>query len=216
MRGTLRLKAQAVWLLLFAMCGVSCSRPADLRPEDSAQADQRQAPFQNGASASSASAPEVSSADPTKGSNVEPALPFRDAQDLPVGTLVTVRLKNAISSDYEGESLTFGAVVDEPVQVAGNIVLARGAGVAGRVESTRTSKVKRNRGYIRLTLEAIDFDGQHLPVQTSSLFVPGKPTRGLNSDHGASSQAIHLESGRRLTFRLIEPVSIMPVPAAGH
>ncbi len=219
MWGLLRPKVGA-WPFLLAVLALtfsasSCSRPVGLRPEDSAQADQREAPFQDSASASDAST-ENAPASSAKGIKAESAPPFRDAQDLPAGTLITVRLKNDLSSDYTGESLTFGAVVDEPVQVEGNVVLAQGAGVAGRVESTRTSLVKRNRGYIRLTLDAIDFEGRKLPVQTSSLFVHGILTRAANGKSDNPSQAVHLESGRRLTFRLIEPVSFLPIPASGH
>jgi len=219
MEGMLRQKVCA-WPFVLAVLALtfsasSCSRPAGLRPEDSAQADQRDVPFQSTASASSAST-EKTPASSAKGIKAESAPPFRDAPDLPAGTLITVRLKNDLSSDYAGESLTFGAVVDEAVQVEGNVVLAQGAGVAGRVESTRTSLVKRNRGYIRLTLDAVDFEGQKLPVQTSSLFVHGILSRATNGKSDNPSQAVHLESGRRLTFRLIEPVSFLPVPASGH
>jgi len=212
MRG-LRPKGRAVWLLMLAMLAVSCSRPAGPRPEDATQTDAGQVPFQNAANAPAGATPHLSPVDPNKGSMGESSLPFRDSQDLPAGTLVTVRLKEPISSDYPGESLGFGAVVDEPVQVEGTTLLPRGASVAGRVESARTSQVKRNRGYIRLTLDAIDFGGRQLPVQTASLFVHGNTGHSPLSESESSSQVIHLESGRRLTFRLIEPVSTATVPA---
>jgi hypothetical protein len=215
MRGMLRPKGRAVWLFAFATLAVSCSRPAGPRPQDSTQTDAGQVPFQNAANAPS-DASRLSPVDPNKGSKAESALPFRDSQDLPAGTLVTVRLKEPISSDYPGERLTFGAVVDEAVQVDGNTLLARGASVAGRVESARTSQMKKDRGYVRLTLDAIDFGGRQLPVQTSSLFVHGNAANRSASETGAFSQVIHLESGRRLTFRLIEPVSTASVPLAGH
>lgn len=204
-------RRRAAWLLLLAMLAVSCSRPSISRPEDSAQADQGQAPFQNPASASGNSAREVSQAGQSKGPKAD-ALPFRDAQDLPAGTLLTVRLKDAISSDYSAESQTFGAVVDEPIRVEGTTLLPRGIGVVGRVESAHTSELKHDRSYIRLTLDAIDFDGRQLPVQTSSLFVHGNAPQTTASNGENSSQVIHLESGRRLTFRLTEPVSIASVP----
>ena len=215
MRGSLRPKGRAVWLILFAMLGISCSRPAGPRPQDSTPTDPGQVPFQNAANTPRNTTTQLSQADPNKGA-AESALPFRDTEDLPAGTLLTVRLKNGISSDYPGESLTFGAVVDEPVQVEGNTLLPRGANVAGRVESARTSKVKTDSGYMRLTLDAIDFGGRQLPVQTSSLFVQGKAAPTPVSDNAASSQVIHLERGRRLTFRLIEPVSVASAPLAAH
>jgi hypothetical protein len=216
MRGRTWPKCRAGWLILFAMLAVSCSRPSAPSPEDSTQADAGQAPFQSAVNASGTSAPQVSPAGQGNGPKAEPALPFRDAQDLPAGTLLTVRLKHAISSNYPGESLTFGAVVDEPVRVEGATLLPRGASVAVRVESARTSQVESDRGYIRLTLDAIDFDGRQLPVQTSSLFVHGNAPQMTSSDGKNSSQVIHLESGRRLTFRLTEPVSIASTSHPGR
>ncbi|HET6180223.1 MAG TPA: hypothetical protein VFE61_25100 [Candidatus Sulfotelmatobacter sp.] len=81
--------------------------------------------------------------------------------------------------------------------------MARGANVAGRVEAARVSKVKGNRAYLRLTLNSIDVAGKDLPVQTSSLFA-----RGTAPDGDVSARVITLEKGRRLTFRLAEPVFV--------
>jgi hypothetical protein len=217
MGGLQRPKARAVvWLVVFSTFAVSCSRPAGLRPDSPTQADQRQVPFQDTSSTPGNTAAGVSSPGQNKGQKGDAALPFRNTQDLPAGTLLTVRLKSPVSSENPGRSLTFDAVVDEPVRVEGNTLLPRGTSVAGRVESARTSQMKRNRGYIRLTLDAIDFDGRQLPVQTSSLFVHGNTQQMTPSDGADSPQVIHLESGRRLTFRLIEPVSIAGSPLPSH
>ncbi len=107
------------------------------------------------------------------GPKPETALPFHDPQNLPAGTLLTVRLKNPISAENPGANGTFEAVVDEPVVIEGNKLVPRGAIVAGRVESARASKLKRNRGYVRLALDSIHLAGANLPIQTSSLFVRG-------------------------------------------
>jgi len=120
--------------------------------------------------------------------------------------LLTVRLKNPISADDPGANARFDAVVDEPVVIEGNRLVPRGATVAGRVESARASNVRRNRGYVRLVLDSIHVAGVNLPIQTSSLFVRG------NSGDAQTGQAetaqVHLEKGRRLTFRLTESVYV--------
>jgi hypothetical protein len=112
-------------------------------------------------------------------------------------------LKNPISADNPGGSGTFEAFVDEPVMVEGNALVPRGASVAGRVESARASRVKHNHGYVRLTLDSIDVAGKDLPVQTSSLFARGNAPNG-----DASLSVLTLEQGRRLTFRLAQPVYV--------
>lgn len=190
----------AAWPLLFVLMSLSCSRPT-LKPEGSTQTDQRQAPFQEGATTATASST-ATPAEPGKDMHAGSDLPFRDSQDLPAGTLIPVRLKDAISATSDS-SETFNAVIDEPVEVEGSTLLPRGAGVEGRVEAAHASQLKRDHGYIRLTLDAIDIAGRQVPVQTASLFV-----HGANSDDRAAG--IRLESGRRLTFRLIEPVPIEP------
>jgi hypothetical protein len=211
MKGRLTPNGPALCLILVVAVSMSCSRPTGLKPEDSAQTDPHQVPFQDPAAApgNAAPAPQLSTSKEQERKKTQkqdsPVSP-RDSQDIPAGTLVVVRLKNPISSEYPGEKLNFSAVVDQPVLVDGNTLIPRGSKVSGRVESSRASQLRRNRGYIRLKLEAVDLDGRHLPVQTSSLFVHGNAD-GPDPDIDNSSQAIHLEGGRRLTFRLNEPLS---------
>jgi len=172
----------AVWPVLVALLPLACSRPFD-----TARADNQ---------------------------NLRPdsSLPFRDSQSLPSGTLITVRLKSLIAADGSGFSGAFDAIVDEPVLVEGSALLPRGASVAGRVESARASGLRRNRGYVRLRLESVNVGGRNLPIQTSSLFVRGSASETPASGGTPSPQVVRLEGGRRLTFRLAEPVSIPNSP----
>lgn len=200
-RQNVRPAAICIGLLLSAS---ACSAPAGLHSDGTAPAEQHQIPFQDDKTAKLAGGQDPASGGAT-------SLPFHDAESLPVGTLLTVRLKDPISAENPDASGTFAAIVDEPVVVEGSAVVPRGASVAGRVESARSSKVKANRGYVRLTLDSIDLDGKDLAVQTSSLFA-----RGIASDGKASGGVIKLERGRRLTFRLAEPVYVAsrhPVPS---
>lgn len=182
-----------------------CSRPLGFHGDDgAAQANQAQAPFRKAEITRTAA---TSTAAGDAGQNSGNGLPFTDSQSLPVGTLLTVRLKTPVWTDAPEASGTFEAVVDEAITVDGNTVLARGASVSGRVESARASKSKDNRNYVRLTLDAIDVDGREFPVQTSSLFARGRSSITATERKG-SLAIIHLEKGRRLTFRLTEPVYV--------
>jgi len=112
---------------------------------------------------------------------------------------VTVRLKVPLLAG-SGYRESFEAVLDEPVVVEGNTLIPRDAIISGRIESTHTSRVTPDRGYVRLTLDSVQVDGLDVPIQTASLFARSLPTADADSD------TIRLEKGRRMTFRLKEPV----------
>jgi hypothetical protein len=144
--------------------------------------------------------------EPTAPDNVNAgaAIPFADAQSLPAGTLLTVRLQSPINAVSPQTGAAFVALVEEPVVIEGATVIPRGATVAGRVEDTRSSTLPHNRGYVRLTLDQVDLSGRELAIRTSSLFARGHPAPSAQSP-----EAVSLEQGRQLTFRLIEPVDLV-------
>jgi hypothetical protein len=243
-------------MLLVLLSAPGCDRPSDSQSDAAAQPGQPPVPFhdrkattsppQNSpATADAGSNPtsnlaanqipnQIPNQAPNQAPNSETGIPFHDPANLPAGTLLTVRLKNSISAENPGANGIFEAVVDDPVVIEGNRLVPRGATVVGRVESARASRVKRNRGYIRLALDSIHFAGVSLPIQTSSLFVRGSagnvqvstrqgaqgevargevsessagwsaPSQGEAPPGEASPVMIRLEKGRRLTFRLTE------------
>lgn len=201
-----------IWPMSLALVlTTGCARPVGLQSDGAAaHADPHTVPFHEGvtsAQSADALAPLSNSANPETG------LPFQDSQNLPAGTLLTVRLKNPISAENLDANLAFEAVVDEPVVIDGNKLVPRGVIVSGRVESTRASNLKRNRGSVQLTLDSIHLAGATLLIQTSSLFVRGTAgdahvPRGEGPQSDDSNDVIRLEKGRRLTFRLSEPVYV--------
>jgi hypothetical protein len=74
------------------------------------------------------------------------------------------------------------------------------------VEAARISALKPERGYLRLALQSVHLGGVDVPVQTASLFA----RQGPSADPQAST--VRLEDGRRLTFRLMEPIALSPHP----
>jgi len=198
-------------IVLALLCASACSPPAGMQPGNgAAQADQPQVPFHEDDGKLSHSSDSSSAQD--NGLAPGTTLPFRDPQNLPAGTLLTVRLKNPVSAENPDANGNFEAVVDQPVNIQGNKIVPVGATVSGRVESARASNLKRNSGYLRLTLDSINLAGSKLPVQTSSLFVRGNAGQAqtpLSLPSGqASAVVIRLEKGRRLVFRLTEPLYV--------
>ena len=189
-------------LLLLSLCWVGCSRPGN--NQGTADAGEHQVPFREAGQSETADlSPTVSSAVVQNGPYADIGVPFRDPHSLPVGTLLTVRLKDPISSDRSGSSTIFTAVVDEPIVIEGETMVPRGSSVTGRVESAHPSMVNRSQGYVRLSLDAVDVDGRDMPIRTSSLFARGRMDEPQTPDAEA---VVGVEQGRRLTFRLTEPV----------
>jgi hypothetical protein len=182
-----------IWLMLSALLFASaCSRPVGL-PSEEGSSQTGQAPFHD----VSSSAAESSAPDSVASGS---SLPFHDAQNLPAGTMLVVRLKGPVSASTTGVANFFQASVDQPIVIEGNTLIPRGAVVTGHVQSARSSKVKPGRGYVQLALNSVRLAGADLPVQAASLFVRQSQKKD------ALSSTFHLEKGHRLTFRLTEPI----------
>jgi hypothetical protein len=136
----------------------------------------------------------------------EGTLPFQDGQSIPAGTLLTVRLKGTVTSAATAGNNRFEAVVDEPIEMDGTTIVPRGTDVVGKVESARISVLKPERGYLRLALQSVHLGGIDIPVQTASLFARQGQSAALQAS------TVRLEDGRRLTFRLTEPIALNPRP----
>lgn len=189
-------------LLLPVVFVLSCSRPGTLENSEAPQTEQPQVPFDGGGQPS-AKLSETVSAETSQEAPAKKALPFRNLSNLPTGTLVTVRLAKPISADELGAKGPFDAVVDDAVVIDGVTIIPRGAEAAGLVESAQTSRLKRDRGYVRLTLASIEIAGRKLAVQTSSLFAKGTPPSETDP-----VDVVYLGKGRRLTFRLAGPLTL--------
>jgi hypothetical protein len=137
------------------------------------------------------------------------------SHSLPPGTLITVWLKDSLVVSHVRTGDTFSASVAEPLAIDGETVIDRGILVRGRVESAPPSADRGpDASYVRLTLNSITVGGKVLDLQTSTLFAkdtlqPKGSSNGPSKDRGAGrrSSALGIRKGRRLTFRLIAPVT---------
>jgi hypothetical protein len=125
----------------------------------------------------------VKAAQPTADSNAGATLPFAsekkpeaavvDSLTVPTGTLVNVRLQQAVSSASARSGEEFAAVLDEPLVSEGKTIAPRGATVTGRVVAARKSGHLHDSGYLRLALVSVDVNGKAVPLHTSSVFAMG-------------------------------------------
>src|SRR5580698_10295059 len=192
-----RASALVAFCLFLSLCQ-GCVRSEPLRPSDvGSEASQQKLPFHpeaDQASASDGAHPAVS-----PDTKLTSTLPFRTGPHtniLPSGTLLTVQLENTLSTGAVRAGDTFMASVAAPLTIDGDPLIEPGIVATGHVESVRAHA---GSGYFELTLTAITVDGRQLALQTSSLFARGTFEQ---------SDGVRVQKGRRLTFRLISPVTI--------
>jgi len=179
-------------MLLTLFLASACSRQIDV-PNDDAGTQTDPAPFRAVAS----NPLESTSAAPEDQTSRENILPFHESQNVPAGTLLTIRLNAPIGA---GKSESFEGSLTEPLILHGKMIFARGTLVSGRVESAGSTSIKPDRAYVRLALTSLRIAGADVPVRTASLFAR------THTPEGFSAPQVRLEKGRRLTFRLTEPV----------
>ena len=107
-------------LTLLLLCVVGCTRPAGTPTDQSVFDSDHQAPFQPG----DARPNSLSSENREAPANT---LPFHDSQNLPPGTLLTVRLSNPVYAETAIASSSFEALVVDPVVMEGNVIVPHGA-----------------------------------------------------------------------------------------
>jgi hypothetical protein len=98
---------------------------------------------------------------------------------LPAGTVITVRLKEAVGTKISSSGQSFTASVAQPVQVDGKTVIPDGSAATGTVvESAPLGKFKGG-AKLLLRLDSISVGNNNYPVQTSAVgrSVQGKGKR---------------------------------------
>jgi hypothetical protein len=144
--------------------------------------------------ASSTPAPPPPAAAPAPPQPVEPAPAAAQQEPLPAppppppepksvtltaGTLLTVRLLEALSSDRAQAGDSFSATLDQPLVVEGFVIAERGARVLGKVISA--DKAGRVKGLAQLSIQLTQIntsDGQKIPILTEAFVREGQKSVG--------------------------------------
>ncbi|MFZ5929470.1 MAG: hypothetical protein ACOYX1_18715 [Acidobacteriota bacterium] len=88
---------------------------------------------------------------------------------LPAGTLVTVRLRDALSTERHSAHDAFYATLDAPLIVEGLVIAERGAMVRGRVvEAIGSGRVKGRAALVLQLDELTTSDGQKVEIRTDA------------------------------------------------
>jgi hypothetical protein len=210
----------AIVILILVLCLLcACGHPP--AENSSSSADSQELPFDR--------APRSTGISPSQ--SLVPS-----STKLPEGTPIPVRLKSELSTASSHAGDTFEAIVDEPVVVDGQTLVARGTPVIGRVLEAKPSANSRRRslehsferslepGYLRIVLVRLNLGGRQVMIETSSIFAKGGSREERNPATGAASGAtaknkdkdrdkdrgrdIVIGIGRRLTFRLAQTVDL--------
>jgi hypothetical protein len=99
---------------------------------------------------------------------------------IPAGTHISVRTIDGIDSAKNDVGDPFQASLEEPLIVDGNVVVAKGADVYGRLAESRESGTFSGRSQLRLELTEIVVNGQTVPLVTGGYELRGK-SRGAST-----------------------------------
>ena len=111
--------------------------------------------------------PSSSSGDASGGSASGSAKPADEAKPtvVPVGTVLTVNLGEAVGSKISQPGQTFSATLAQPVTVGGETVIAKGAKASGTVVDAKPLGRFKGGAVLQLKLNSVS----DLPVETSSV-----------------------------------------------
>ena len=98
---------------------------------------------------------------------------------VPAGTVITVRLANAVGSKLSNSGDQFNASVATPVEVDGKVVLPSGAEASGKVVQAVPLGRFKGGAVLKLALDSVTINGDAYYVQTSSVsrYLKGKGKR---------------------------------------
>jgi hypothetical protein len=99
---------------------------------------------------------------------------------IPVGTRISVRTIDRIDSTKSKVGDRFQASLQEPLMLGGNVVVAKGADVYGRLAEAKQSGTFTGKSQLRLELTGIVVNGQTVPVVTGEYELTGK-SRGAST-----------------------------------
>jgi hypothetical protein len=99
---------------------------------------------------------------------------------IPAGTRISVRTVDGIDSAKNDVGDRFQASLEEPLIVDGNVVVAKGADIYGRLAESKESGTFSGRSQLRLELTGIVVNGQTIPLVTGEYELTGK-SRGAST-----------------------------------
>jgi hypothetical protein len=95
--------------------------------------------------------------------------PERKTVVLPAGTVLTVRLGDAVGSKISQPGQTFSATVAQPVEVGGRTVIPSGASASGVVADAKPLGRFKGGAALELKLTSVTIHGTDHPIETAAM-----------------------------------------------
>jgi hypothetical protein len=112
--------------------------------------------------------PSADASQPPAGVAAQSAVPAPPAEvELPTGTLVRVRVDEALSTARNQTGDAFSASLTEPVAVDGKEVLPKGTRFKGHITTADSSGRLEGRGVLGITLDSFELNGASYAVKSS-------------------------------------------------
>jgi hypothetical protein len=169
----MRLRITGLILCLGVLIAVSAcnKKPSEPASESAGPAASSSAPATNESASNTAAAPGGSNAGrPARTAAAEKHAPAEAAPIVvPAGTVITVRLAQAVGSKTSHAGDNFEATVANPVEVDGKSVIAAGATATGTVAEAAPLGRFKGGAKLGLTLDAVTIGGRTYPVQTTAV-----------------------------------------------
>jgi len=141
--------------------------------------------------------PSISPDSTTPPANLPAIRPDRGAQEtssrltIQPGTILIVRMNQALSSDHNQVGDVFSATLTQPVVVHGIVVAQRGQTVAGRVVEAKKAGMVSGVSHLGIALTSLTLaDGQTVPIESQLLVRKGPTSVGRDAAAIAGTTAL--------------------------
>lgn len=88
---------------------------------------------------------------------------------VPAGTVITVRLGEALGSKLSQSGQSFSATVAQPVEVGGKVVIPSGAAASGTVVDAKALGKFKGGAVLRIQLDSVTVGGKNYALQTADV-----------------------------------------------
>jgi hypothetical protein len=127
------------------------------------------------------------------------------AVTIPTGTVLNVETVGLITSQsVVGRS--FEAKLAQDLSVKGNVVAPAGTKAFGKITSSRANP--RRSGPLSVELALLEVNGRRVPAKTSSVAPQSRLESAMKAHIGFTAGTTVVNSGSRMQFQLLQPVTL--------